>query len=159
MRASLLASLMAVCAWISVPVPPVSFTLQTFAVLLTLGILGGRWGTVSIVIYLLLGMVGLPVFSGFQTGAVALPGPTGGFIWGFAVGGLVYWLLERLGRLPALIGAQVAVYLCGCAWFTQYAGSPGLRAGLLVCVVPYLIPDALKLALAWVLSKRIGKRI
>lgn len=159
MRASLLASLMAVCAWISVPVPPVSFTLQTFAVLLTLGILGGRWGTVSIVIYLLLGMVGLPVFSGFQTGAVALPGPTGGFIWGFAAGGLVYWLLERLGRLPAMIGAQVAVYLCGCAWFMQYAGSLGLRAGVLVCVVPYLIPDALKLALAWMLSKRIGKRI
>lgn len=150
---------MAVCAWISIPIPPVVFTLQTFAVLLTLGILGGRWGTVSMLIYLLLGIVGLPVFSGFQTGAAALSGPTAGFLWGFPAAGLVYWLLQRLGRLPAMVGAQLTVYLCGCGWFCLYAGSPGLWAGLLVCVVPYLIPDAIKLALAWMLSRRIGSRI
>lgn len=97
---SLFAALTAVCAWISLPIPPVAFTLQTFAVGLTLGILGGKWGTVSILLYLLLGAVGLPVFSGFQSGAVALPGPTGGFLWGFLAGGLVYWLLEKFGRLP-----------------------------------------------------------
>ena len=158
-EASLLSALMAVCAWISIPIPPVAFTLQTFAVLLSLGLLGGRWGTVSILIYLLLGIVGLPVFSGFQTGAAALSGPTAGFLWGFLGAGLMYWLLERLGRLPAMVGAQVMVYLGGCLWFCLYAGSQGLWAGLLVCVVPYLIPDGIKLALAWLLSRRIRKEI
>lgn len=157
-QASLLSSLTAVCAWISVPVPPLAFTLQTFAVLLTLGILGGKWGTVSILIYLLLGMVGLPVFSGFQTGATALPGPTGGFLWGFLAGGLVYRLLERLGKPAAMVGAQLTVYFCGCLWFSFYAGS-GIGAALLACVVPYLIPDGIKLVLALTLSHRIGKRL
>lgn len=158
-QASLLASLTAVCAWISIPIPPLTFTLQTFAVLLTLGILGGKWGTVSILIYLLLGMAGLPVFSGFQTGAAALPGPTGGFLWGFLAAGLVYRLLERLGKPIAMIGAQLTVYLCGCWWFSFCAGDTGMAAAALVCVVPYLIPDGIKLILALTLSERIGKRL
>ena len=155
---SLFAALTAVCAWISIPIPPVAFTLQTFAVLLTLGVLGGKWGTVSVLLYLLLGIVGLPVFTGFQSGAVALPGPTGGFLWGFLLAGLVYWELEKLGRLPAMAAAQLTVYACGCVWFSLYAGNAGLGAAVLTCVVPYLIPDALKLALAHSLAARIGKR-
>ena len=81
--ASLFASLTAVCAWISIPIPPISFTLQTFAVFLTLAVLGGKWGTVSILLYLLLGVVGLPVFAGFRGGISALLDATGGFLWGF----------------------------------------------------------------------------
>ena len=155
---SLFAALTAVCAWISLPIPPLAFTLQTFAVGLTLGILGGKWGTVSILLYLLLGAVGLPVFSGFQSGAVALPGPTGGFLWGFLAGGMVYWMLEKFGRLPAMIAAQLTVYVCGCLWFSVYAGNAGFGAAVLTCVVPYLIPDGIKLALAHSLAKRITKR-
>ena len=155
---SLLAALTAICAWISLPIPPVAFTLQTFAVLLTLGILGGRWGTGSILIYLLLGMIGLPVFAGFQNGAAALPGPTGGFLWGFLAGGLVYWVLEKLGRIPAMIAAQLTTYICGCLWFSFYTGSIGMVAAILSCVIPYLIPDAFKLTLAYMLSTRICKQ-
>ena len=66
---SLFAALTAICAWISIPLPAVSFTMQTFAVLLTLGILGGRWGSLTIGLYLLLGIIGLPVFAGFRGGA------------------------------------------------------------------------------------------
>ena len=102
---SLFAALTAVCAWIAVPLPGISFTMQTFAVLLTLGVLGGRWGTVSIFLYLLLGLVGLPVFTGFRGGAAALLDPTGGVLWGFLLGTLVYWILERLGKLPAMAGS------------------------------------------------------
>ena len=65
---SLFSSLIAICAWISIPIGDIAFTLQTFAVFLALGTLGGKWGTVSILIYLALGAVGLPVFSGFQGG-------------------------------------------------------------------------------------------
>ena len=156
---SLFAALTAVCAWISLPIPPVAFTLQTFAVLLTLGVLGGRWGSVSILLYLLLGMVGLPVFAGFQSGAAALPGPTGGFLWGFLAAGIVYWMLEKLGKLPAMVVAQVVVYVCGCIWFSFYGGNTGILAAALTCVVPYLIPDAVKLALAHSLANRIGKQV
>ena len=153
---SLLAAMTAICAWLSIPIPPISFTMQTFAVLLTLGILGGKWGTVSILIYLLMGLVGLPVFSGFRGGAGALLDATGGFLWGFLAGGLVYWALERLGRLPAMVMALLVCYVCGCWWFSRYAGC-GLWAAAAVCVAPYLIPDAIKLWLAHSVSRRLRK--
>ena len=155
--ASLFAALTAVCAWLSIPIPPVAFTLQTFGLLLTLGVLGGKWGSISIWLYLLLGLVGLPVFSGFRFGAAALLDATGGFLWGFAAGALVYWLLEGFGRLPAMIGFQLVCYGCGCWWFSVYSGSMG--AAVLACVVPYLIPDGIKLWLAYGLSKRLRKHI
>nr|MBQ8244407.1 biotin transporter BioY [Oscillospiraceae bacterium] len=155
---SLFASLTAVCAWISLPLPPISFTMQTFAVLLSLGILGGKWGSVSILLYLLLGLVGLPVFSGFRGGIHALLGPTGGFLWGFLLSAAVYWALERLGKLPAMIGALAMCYLCGSWWFSVYAGA-GMGLSVMTCVVPYLIPDAVKLALAYTMAKRISRTI
>ena len=157
--ASLFAALTAVCAWLSVPIPPMAFTLQTFAVLLTLGVLGGKWGTVSILLYLLLGVVGLPVFSGFRGGAVALLDATGGFLWGFPVAALVYWLLEKPGKLSAMIAAQLTCYVCGCLWFTVYAGGSGLWAAALTCVAPYLIPDGVKLWLAFHVSRRLEKHV
>lgn len=158
-RSSLFASLITICAWISVPIPPISFTLQTFAVFLTLGVLGGKWGSVSVLLYLLLGVVGLPVFTGFRGGAAALLDATGGFLWGFLAAALVYWLLQRLGKLPAMVMGMLVCYACGCLWFTVYAGGAGFGAAVMACVVPYLIPDAVKIALACTLSKRMGRHI
>ena len=157
--ASLFASLCAICSWISLPVPPVAVTLQTLALLLTLGTLGGRWGTVSIALYLSLGLVGLPVFAGFRGGAGALLDATGGFLWGFLLAGIAYWLLQRLGKLPAMVGAMAVCYLCGCLWFQIYAGNIGLGNAFLICVVPYLIPDAIKLWIAWGISTRLSRHI
>lgn len=156
---SLFAALIAVCSWIAVPIPPVSFTLQTLGVFLALGILGGKWGCASILLYLLMGVVGLPVFTNFRGGAAALLDVTGGFLWGFLAAGLVYWALERLGKLPAMILAMGACYACGCLWFTVYTGSGSWAAAAAVCVVPYLIPDGIKIGLAYTLSKRIRRRI
>ncbi len=155
---SLFAALTAVCAWIAVPLPGISFTMQTFAVLLTLGVLGGRWGTVSIFLYLLLGLVGLPVFTGFRGGAAALLDPTGGFLWGFLLGTLVYWILERLGKLPAMAGCLAVTYLCGSWWFSRYAGMD-LFSAMTVSVLPWLIPDALKLMLANYVAARIRRNV
>lgn len=155
---SLFAALTAICAWISVPLPAVSFTMQTFAVLLALGILGGRWGSMTILLYLLLGIVGLPVFAGFRGGAASLLEPTGGFLWGFLAGALVYWLAERLGKLPAMVCALAVSYLCGSWWFSVYAGVDFLRA-MAVCVLPWLIPDGVKLALAYTMAKRISRNV
>lgn len=157
-QAALLAALMAVCAWITIPVFDIGFTMQTFGVFLTLGLLGGKWGSVSILIYLLLGTVGMPVFSGFRGGPGVLLGVTGGYLWGFLISGLVYWMLERVGKLPAMIGGMLACYGCGSLWFYFYAGG-GMELILLRCVVPYLIPDALKISLAYGLSRRLARHI
>ena len=155
----MLAALTAVCAWIAIPIPPISVTMQTFAIFLTLGILGGKWGTVSVLLYLLLGVVGLPVFTGFRGGAAALLDATGGFLWGFLAAALAYWVLEKIGKLPAMVVAMLVCYACGCAWFTVYAGGVGFGAAVTVCVVPYLIPDAIKIGLAYSMSKRISRQV
>lgn len=156
---SMMAALMAVCAWISLPVPPVPVTMQTFGVLLSLGLLGGKWGTVSIGLYLLLGAVGLPVFTGFRGGMAALMDATGGFLWGFLAAGFAYRVLERLGKLPAMIAGLLACYGCGCWWFSLWAGDIGFSAAVGVCVAPYVLPDAGKLALALTVSQRMGRRM
>lgn len=152
------AALTAVCAWISIPVFDIAFTLQTFAIFLSLGLLGGKRGCAVIGIYLLLGAVGLPVFSAFQGGFGILAGATGGYLWGFLVAGLVYRLLEGCGKLPAMIAGQLVCYLCGSLWFYLYAGG-GLWLILLRCVIPYLLPDAAKILLAYSLSRRLGRHL
>ena len=157
-RAALFAGVMAVCAWLAVPISDIGFTMQTFGVFLALGLLGGKWGTVSIGLYLMLGLVGLPVFSGFRGGPGMLLGVTGGYLWGFLMSGLTYWALERLGKLPAMIGGLITCYICGTLWFLQYS-SGGLALVLLRCVVPYLIPDGIKILMAWSLSKRLSRHI
>ena len=152
------AALMAVCAWIGLPLGDTVFTLQTLAVFLALGLLGGKWGTVSILCYLLLGAVGAPVFSGFRGGVGALLGPTGGYLWGFLSTGLCCWAVEKIGKLPAMILGLLSCYACGTWWYMTYTGG-GLEFVMLQTVVPYLIPDALKLALAFRLTEKLKRRM
>lgn len=157
---ALMAALLAVCAWISVPIGDTVFTLQTLGVALALLLLGGKKGTLCITVYLALGIVGLPVFSGFRGGLGILLGATGGYILGFLVWGLVYWLITALAgeksKLPALVLGIIACYSFGSLWFYHlYAQSIGLI--LLKCVVPYLLPDGIKLAAAYLLSKKLKK--
>ena len=164
---ALFAVLMAVCAWITVPLPKplVQFTLQTFAMFMALTTLGGRRGLYAMVVYLLLGAVGVPVFSGFRGGLGVLLDTTGGYIIGFAAAALVYWLLTaKLGdSLPVKIAACVLGlgYAFGTAWFlvlyARTTGPIGVTTALSWCVLPYIVPDLLKLALAVVLSGRIKK--
>lgn len=157
--AALFAALTAVCAWISIPVLEIAFTMQTFAIFLTLGLLGGKWGTVSILVYLLVGAAGVPVFSGFRGGIGALVGITGGYLWGFFFAGLVYWMLERFGKLPAMVMGMLMCYSCGSAWFLIYAGGGSLWVVLMKCVIPYLIPDACKILLALYMAKRLAPHL
>ena len=146
---------MAVSAWISIPFGYIAFTLQTFAVMLALFTLGGKWGTASICVYLLLGAVGLPVFAGFQGGLGTLLGVTGGFLWGFAAAGLIYWGFEKLCKPIGAILGLLACYALGTAWFCLYSGEAGFTAALASCVIPYVIPDLGKMYLAWICGRRI----
>lgn len=158
---ALFAALLCLCAWISVPAGDIAFTLQTFGVFLTLGLLGGKRGTAAIGVYLLLGIVGLPVFSGFRGGIGVLLGTTGGYILGFLALGLVYWLLApRLPQSLAMIAGLLVCYLFGTVWFcTVYldGGSMGFAAAAAKCVLPYLLPDGLKLGLALLLTRKLKR--
>ena len=158
---SLGAVLIALCSWISVPAT-VPFTLQTFAVLLVCDLLGGRWGLVSVLLYLLLGAVGFPVFSGFSGGLGHLLGMTGGYILGFVLSALLMQRLlprRRVFTLLSMALGLLACYAAGSVWFmqvyTQTKGAISLGAVLSICVVPYLIPDAIKIVLACLISERL----
>ena len=161
---ALFAALIAVCSWISVP-SAVPFTLQTFGVFMAAGLLGGKRGTVSVLIYILLGAAGIPVFSGFKGGAGVLAGSTGGYIVGFLFTALIMWLFEakarnRKYRLPiSMAVGLLACYAFGTAWFmvvyARDSGSIGLITALSWCVFPYIIPDALKILLAAVMTRRL----
>lgn len=157
------AVLIAVCSWIAVPAP-VPFTLQTFAIFCVLELLGGRRGTLAVLVYLLLGAAGLPVFSGFRGGVGALLGATGGYLLGFLLTGLVYWLFERFTqhralRVLALMLGLALCYAFGTLWFVRvYArtgGAVSVAAALGWCVLPFLLPDGAKLALALLLARRL----
>lgn len=155
----LFSALLCVCSWLCVPVGNMMFTLQTFAALLALGLLGGKWGTVSIGVYLALGAVGLPVFSGFRGGLGMLFGITGGFLWGFLAAGFVYWGAQHLTKstLLSMILALAVCYGVGAVWYQVFYLQGSLWAVLTTCVVPYLLPDAFKLGLAWFFTKRLQR--
>ncbi|MCD7735702.1 MAG: biotin transporter BioY [Lachnospiraceae bacterium] len=163
---AIFAALMAVCSWISIPTT-VPFTLQTFGVFMAVGILGGKRGTLAVLVYILLGAIGLPVFAGFSGGIGTLLGTSGGYIIGFLFSALTMWLIEKtLGRsafvqiFSMLIGLAVC-YAFGTAWFmavyTSRSGAVGLATVLGWCVFPFIIPDLLKTALAFVLSNRLRR--
>lgn len=160
-QCALFAALMCVCAWLSVPLPGGVISLQTFGLFLTVGLLGGRRGSLACLLYLLLGAVGLPVFTGFRGGIGVLLGPTGGYIGGFLAGALIYWLLTVRNCKPpiAMATAGLTCYLCGTVWYKLLFPATGLWAIVLSCVVPYLIPDGLKLALAFRLVQKLDRFI
>lgn len=155
-KTALFSALMVICAWLAVPLGDMTFTMQTFGIFLALLCLGGKWGTVSILIYLLLGAAGMPVFSGFRGGIGALAGVTGGYLWGFLLSGLTYWALEKFHKHLAVAAALAVCYLCGSCWFLFWSGG-GFAFVLLRCVAPYILPDALKLALAFRIARRLPK--
>lgn len=162
---AIFAVLIAICSWISIPTT-VPFTLQTFAVFLAVGVLGGKRGTLSILIYLLLGAIGVPVFAGFTGGIGIVLGTTGGYIIGFLFSGLIMWAMEQLlGKktwvlaLSMVLGLLVC-YAFGTAWFmvvyAKQAGAVGLLTALGWCVFPFIIPDIIKIVLALVICKRLA---
>lgn len=165
------AALLAILSWISItlPVSAVSFTLQTLGVFLCVGILGGKRGTLAVLVYILLGAVGLPVFAGFSGGLGALLGSSGGYIIGFLFSALAMWGLEKLwgSSTPALAAAMViglaVCYLFGTVWFmvvyTTSTGAVTLLTVLGWCVFPFLPFDLLKIALALALSVRLRPHV
>ena len=115
-------SLICICSWITVP-SAIPFTLQTFAIFATLGLLGGKRGMIAILIYIILGIIGLPVFSSFNSGIGVILGPTGGYIIGFLFSSFLYFLLEKFIKnenvklILGFILSLILCYLIGTIWF------------------------------------------
>ena len=158
--------LITICSWISIPTA-IPFSLQTFAVFLSVAILGGRRGTLAVVVYVLLGAVGVPVFAEFTGGIGIIMNNTGGYIIGFIFTALIMWLMESLlGRklwvqAVSMVLGMAACYAVGTAWFMlvymRDTGAVGLSTVLGWCVVPFIIPDAVKIVLALTLSNTLRK--
>ena len=158
----------AICAFMTIPTA-VPFTLQTFAVFFVLLILGGKKGTLTIAAYILIGAIGVPVFSGFKGGVATLFGITGGYIMGFLLTGIIYFLMTyREGtklyvKVIALVLGLAACYLYGTLWFvhvyTRDTGAIGAWQVLMTCVVPFIPFDAIKLVAAVLISERVKKII
>ena len=164
-RIALCAALLAPCAWLSVPTQP-PFTMQTFGVFCAVGLLGGFRGTVAVLIYILMGLIGLPVFSNFNGGVGYLMGPTGGYIVGFLFTALVYWLFEKLFgksllcRIIAMAIGLIVCYAFGTFWFVEVysrvKGPISVTAALAMCVLPFILPDAVKIFLALLITGRLS---
>lgn len=148
--------LISVCAWITVPIGSIPFTLQTLAVALVGALLGSKRAVAAVSVYILLGLVGIPVFSGGKAGPVALFGPTGGYLFGFLFLAFLPGLFKRgpkrkqlkyLLLFVSMILGEAICYFFGTVWFlclnhctVEYAFS--------LCVLPFLLPDLIKFALA-----------
>lgn len=163
---AIFAGLIAICSWISIPMT-VPFTLQTFAVFLAVAVLGGRRGTMAVAVYVLLGAIGVPVFAGFTGGISIIMNNTGGYIIGFIFSALFMWLMERLFgksiwvQAVSMVAGLVICYAIGTVWFMavymRTTGEVGLMTVLGWCVIPFIVPDVVKIVLALSLGKTLRK--
>ncbi len=158
---AIMAVIITICSWISIPFT-IPFTMQTFAIFSSLLILGGKNGTISILLYLLLGILGLPVFSGFSCGVSHLLGATGGFLFGFIVMGIIYMIFEKFmtintkTQILILCLGLITCYTIGILWFSIYSGnSYSIKSLMLLLILPYIIPDLIKMFLAFLVSNKV----
>jgi biotin transport system substrate-specific component len=158
LRISLMVSLMIVGAWITIPLPfsPVPLTLQLVIVLLCPFILGSSGAVTAILLYLFMGVLGFPVFSGMHGGLHMLVGPTGGYLFGFLIAMPLMGALSKRNMLFSLIMGLLIIYACGVSYLailTQISFSKALLLGF----VPYLPLDILKILLVRLLLLKYKK--
>lgn len=147
---------------LSIPLPfsPVPISLTNFAIFLAIFILGMKNGTISFIIYLLLGAVGVPVFSSFRGGFQVLAGPTGGYLIGFIFLALIMgFALDHFDRklVPTIIGMIIGMAVCyafGTVWLAKLL-SLSFKEGLMMGVIPYLAGDAAKIIIAAIVGPKL----
>lgn len=161
---ALMAALMCVLCPVSIPIGPVPISLSVLVILVTVVVLGTWRALVSYTVYLLLGAVGMPVFTGFQGGLAKMAGPTGGYLLGFwlmiLIGGIIMERSKRnlwLTMLGMAVGVAVD-YVFGTAWFVLQTGST-LTHALDFCVYPFIPLDLLKIVAAAVFGKLVWKTL
>ncbi len=159
---ALFAALTAVFSQIIIPIGPVPINLALLSVFICGGVLGWKKASLSMVIYILLGIAGVPVFSGFQGGLAKIAGPTGGYIVGYLIAAFVIGIItDKFGRkiLPLICSMILGLILCyafGTIWFVLLMNQ-GIVASLMTCVIPFLPGDAVKIAAAVIVVKALSK--
>lgn len=158
---SIFTALMCIIAPLSVPIGPVPITLATLMVYLISALFPVKLAPLIISLYVALGALGLPVFSSFSSGLTILLGPTGGFIFSYIVASVLESLLigafkEKKWMYPiVMVLVTVVIYAMGSAWFMYYMkGAYSFQKTMMVCVVPFLLGDSIKIGIASVLSIR-----
>lgn len=161
-------ALLTICSWICLPLN-VPVTLQTLGVCLVAGLLGFKKGTIATLVFILLGAIGVPVFSEFTGGMGIILGSTGGYIIGFAFTAMIVGFVSDKfkGRfVPLVISMVVGVLVCyafGTLWFAVVYAKSNEPASLMTilswCVFPFIIPDAVKIAVSAVLANRLRKYV
>lgn len=164
-EAALMIALLSVSSYIVIPFL-IPFTLQTFAIFAAVGILGGKRGTLTVLVWLIAGFIGLPLFSGFRGGFAVLFEATGGYLLGFLFAALSVWMLTARKRTAKrlVIGMAVGLFLCyliGSLWYyfvyASKAEGLGFMSVIITTVIPFILPDVAKLALAFLLSWRVSR--
>ena len=149
---------------IVIPVSPVPISLTNFAIYLSVYILGPRLGLISYLIYMLIGLIGLPVFSGFSSGPGKLFGPTGGYLIGFIfmayISGYVIekWPSKKLPAFFGLLGGTAVCYFFGTVWLSWQANL-GFASALAAGVLPFIPGDLIKILLAVILGPQLRSRL
>ncbi|HOO49161.1 MAG: biotin transporter BioY [Saccharofermentanaceae bacterium] len=162
-------AMLVLSAWVTIPFA-IPFTLQTMALTLIIAVLGGELASCVVICYFTMGIIGLPVFAGFGNGIATLVGPTGGYLIGFLLWALLFIVIDRVFKIRekktfwliiANVFCLILLYSVGTMWFViVWQGSKGaisFGSALMMCVVPYIIPDVLKISLACVAYTRIKK--
>ena len=161
---ALMATLMCIFGPLSVPIGPVPISLTNLVIYFAVYILGTKLGTLSYVIYFLLGIFGLPVFSGFSGGFAKLAGPTGGYLVGFILTAVISGIFVQRGKnrrsiaVTGMVLGTLAAYVLGTAWFI-FLTKNSLLASLMMCVIPFLPGDGIKIALAAIFGSMIRERL
>ncbi len=163
--AAMFGAMTAVGAYVIIPLPPVPITLQTFVMYLAGALLGGYLGALSQIVYILLGVIGLPVFAGGKAGLGVLLGPTGGYLVGFVIGAYVIGKMMESGKRSghiwialSLVVATIVLYICGASQLAVVA-QLSLKKVIAVGIIPFLAGDAVKIIAATLLIARIRSRI
>ncbi len=151
-----------ICSQLTIPLPLMPITLQTFGICLCGFVLKAKSGVISVLVYLLLGTVGVPVFSAFRAGPSMLFGPTGGFLWGFLLlalaAGLGAQVKSRIAGLGLAVLGLLVCFSLGAAQYRLVTGVSGAGA-LVVLFLPLLLKDTVLLFLAYPLAFAIQKRL
>ena len=163
---ALFTAIICVCSWLSIPMG-VPVSLQTFAVFTAAAVLGARKAVISVIIYILLGLAGVPVFTGFKSGPTVITGPTGGYLIGFIFAAAIIGIMtsafsQKKWAVPvSMITGQIVCYLFGTVRYKYiYLSSDvSLVEALMICVVPFIVPDIIKLTASVILSKSVRKAL
>ena len=151
------------CSWITFPFV-VSFSLQLFAVFLICGCFSPTISVSAVALYILLGLIGAPVFSGFSSGSSAFAGASGGFILSFVLVSIIisafrkYYSKNIFSYVLTMSVSLIVCYICGTVWYMyvfSYPSPCSVGAALTVCVLPFIIFDAIKILLAALALKKL----